>query len=205
MKRFQPAALAVVLVILGGCSAAVPRGEMPLDTRVEPAQPLASAGWVTSSLVAATAPKPAGVGKWQKRVDVSELDGERTCVLEVTAKRPVPGWLRSAVPKLVVFHSAKASGLYIFSKILLHTNGGYAPARLRFDGGPVEELQMYSNHNSDAYRFGDIEPGRLLNHDSLKLEVVPFRAGLQIAEFDIRGFANARTWAAQQCGTPPAS
>ena len=149
-----------------------------------------------------------GVGQWKMRIDKSEIDDVRTCVVQVSSSRVVTGWLNQAARPILVMYLDKGwANLQLVPGISLDTHyssyrGTYSAARIRYDGGAHQDFDFTPDSDRKQFRLPYDTAVKVKAAERVLIELDAMQAGSPVAEFDVRGIENAYTKTVAQCGDP---
>lgn len=135
-------------------------------------------------------PTPLIGGKWIVDTDTSALTDRESIYLFLEAEEPVPTWLGTATPTVVLrcdegrFDAYVATGSQVESGFNDQVN-----VRIRFDDDTPIAISMDESTGGDAMFFQNDRQtlNQLLQHNRMVLGYRPYNAGEVEAIFDLRG------------------
>jgi type VI secretion system protein VasI len=151
--------------------------------------PIAGSGYPQS-----TAPsKP----EWRISTEKSPIDGSTNVYLSIDSEKPILGWLTSNItPSLHIRCKENKTNAYIHLGLRPKTEYGsygseYTYITLRFDEEKAYQEKFGLSTSGEAVFFADHIPivKKMMKHDRLLIEVIPFNASPQITTFSLKGFS----------------
>jgi Type VI secretion system VasI, EvfG, VC_A0118 len=127
----------------------------------------------------------------------SPLDGSTNVYLSINAEKPILGWLTSNItPSLHIRCKENKTNAYIHLGLRPKSEYGSYGAEhtyiiLRFDEEKAYQEKFGLSTSGEAVFFPDHIPmvKKMMKHERLLIEVIPFNASPQITTFSLKGFS----------------